>query len=79
LPFLLLPSRIANLPLDFFEGGIFMRYTVTTFKVRLEVCDVGERSGEADDVEITKRLKECGEMLGIQGARVARFWEGRTK
>ena len=34
-----------------------MRYTVTTFKVRLEVS----------------------EMLGIHGARVVRFWEGRTK
>ena len=56
-----------------------MRYTVTTFKVRLEVSEVGDRSGEADDVEITKRLKECGAMLGIQGARVVRFWEGRTK
>ena len=50
-----------------------MRYTVTTFKVRLEVAEVGDRSGEADDVEITKRLKECGEMLGIQGARVVRI------
>jgi DNA repair protein RadC len=27
-----------------------MRYTVTTFKVRLEVCDVGERTGASDDV-----------------------------
>ena len=27
-----------------------MRYTVTTFKVRLEVCDVGERTGACDDV-----------------------------
>ena len=56
-----------------------MHYTVTTFKVRLEASEVGDRSGEADDVEITKRLKECGEMLGIQSARVVRFWEGRTK
>ena len=43
-----------------------MRYTVTTFKVRLEASEVGDRSGEADDVEITKRLKECGEMLAIR-------------
>jgi DNA repair protein RadC len=27
-----------------------MRYTVTTFKVRLEVCDVGDRTGTSDDV-----------------------------
>jgi hypothetical protein len=27
-----------------------MRYTVTTFKVRLEVRDVGERTGASDDV-----------------------------
>lgn len=27
-----------------------MRYTVTTFKVRLEVCDVGERTAASDDV-----------------------------
>ena len=27
-----------------------MRYTVTTFKVRLEVCDVGERTGASEDV-----------------------------
>jgi DNA repair protein RadC len=27
-----------------------MRYTVTTFKVRLEVCDVGDRTGASDDV-----------------------------
>ena len=27
-----------------------MRYTVTTFKVRLEVCDAGERTGASDDV-----------------------------
>lgn len=27
-----------------------MRYTVTTFKVRLEVCDVGERIGASEDV-----------------------------
>src|SRR5205809_6287346 len=27
-----------------------MRYTVTTFKVRLEVCDVGDRAGASDDV-----------------------------
>ena len=27
-----------------------MRYTVTTFKVRLEVCDVGERAGARDEV-----------------------------
>jgi DNA repair protein RadC len=27
-----------------------MRYTMTTFKVRLEVCDVGERTGASDDV-----------------------------
>ena len=27
-----------------------MRYAVTTFKVRLEVCDVGERTGASDDV-----------------------------
>jgi len=27
-----------------------MRYTVTTFKVHLEVCDVGERTGASDDV-----------------------------
>jgi hypothetical protein len=41
-PLLLPAPRIANLPLDFFKKGkIFMRYTVTTFKVRLEVCDVG--------------------------------------
>jgi hypothetical protein len=31
-----------------------MRYTVTTFRVRLEVSEVGDRSGEPDDVEITK-------------------------
>jgi hypothetical protein len=44
-------SRIANLPLDFFKKGeIFMRYTVTTFKVRLEVCDAGERTGTSEDV-----------------------------
>jgi len=46
----LLSSRIANLSLDFFKGEIFMRYTVTTFKVRLEVCEVGERTGVSDDV-----------------------------
>jgi hypothetical protein len=56
-----------------------MRYTVTTFKVRLEVCGVGDRSGEPEDVQITKRLKECGEMLAIQVARVVRFWEGAYK
>ena len=56
-----------------------MHYTVTTSKVRLEVSEVGDRSGESDYVGITKRLKECGEMLGIQSARVVRFWEGRTK
>jgi hypothetical protein len=27
-----------------------MRYTVTTFRVRLEVCDVGERTGASEDV-----------------------------
>ena len=27
-----------------------MCYTVTTFKVRLEVCDVGDRTGASDDV-----------------------------
>ncbi len=27
-----------------------MRYTVTTFKVRLEVCDVGDRTSASDDV-----------------------------
>ena len=27
-----------------------MRYTVTTFKVRLEVCDQGERTSASDDV-----------------------------
>jgi DNA repair protein RadC len=27
-----------------------MRYTVTTFKVRLEVCDVGDRTAASDDV-----------------------------
>jgi hypothetical protein len=27
-----------------------MRYTVTTFKVRLEVCDIGDRTGGSDDV-----------------------------
>ena len=27
-----------------------MRYTVTTFRVRLEVCDVGDRTGASDDV-----------------------------
>jgi hypothetical protein len=27
-----------------------MRYTVTTFKVRLEVCDAGERTGASEDV-----------------------------
>jgi DNA repair protein RadC len=27
-----------------------MRYTVTTFKVRLEVCDVGDRTGRSEDV-----------------------------
>jgi DNA repair protein RadC len=27
-----------------------MRYTVTTFKVRLEVCDVGDRTGASEDV-----------------------------
>ena len=49
--FLLLPSsRIANLPLDFLKGEIFMRYTVTTFKVRLEASEVGDRSGESDYV-----------------------------
>ena len=26
-----------------------MRYTVTTFKVRLEVCDLGERTAASDD------------------------------
>ena len=29
-----------------------MRYTVTTFKVRLEVCDVGERTGASEDVVV---------------------------
>ena len=43
-----------------------MRYTVTTFKMRLEVFEVGDRSGESDYVEITRRLKECGEMLAIR-------------
>jgi hypothetical protein len=43
-------SRIANLPLDFLKGESFMRYTVTMFKVRLEVCDVGDRTGASDDV-----------------------------
>ena len=27
-----------------------MRYTVTTFKVRLEVSDIGDRTGASDDV-----------------------------
>jgi hypothetical protein len=27
-----------------------MRYTVATFKVRLEVCDAGERTAALDDV-----------------------------
>ena len=27
-----------------------MRYTVTTFKVRLEVCDQGDRTAASDDV-----------------------------
>ena len=27
-----------------------MRYTVTTFKVRLEVCDVGDRTAASGDV-----------------------------
>jgi DNA repair protein RadC len=27
-----------------------MRYTVTTFKVRLEVCDLGDRTAASDDV-----------------------------
>ena len=27
-----------------------MRYTVTTFKVRLEVCDAGDRTAASDDV-----------------------------
>jgi DNA repair protein RadC len=27
-----------------------MRYTVTTFKVHLEVCDVGDRTAASDDV-----------------------------
>ena len=27
-----------------------MRYTVTTFKVRLEVCDAGDRTGASEDV-----------------------------
>jgi len=56
-----------------------MRYTVTTFKVRLEVCDVGERTGESDYVGITKRLKECGEMLGIQVRSWFDFGKGVTK
>ena len=28
-----------------------MRYTVTTFKVRLEASEIGDRSGESDYVE----------------------------
>jgi hypothetical protein len=27
-----------------------MRYTVTTFKVRLEVCDQGDRTAASEDV-----------------------------
>jgi hypothetical protein len=27
-----------------------MRYTVTTFRVRLEVCDVGDRASASEDV-----------------------------
>ena len=27
-----------------------MRYTVTTFQVRLELCDVGDRAAASDDV-----------------------------
>jgi DNA repair protein RadC len=27
-----------------------MRYTVTTFKVRLEVCDLGDRTAASEDV-----------------------------
>jgi hypothetical protein len=32
-----------------------MRYTVTTFKVRLEVCYVGERAATSDDVVLIAR------------------------
>jgi DNA repair protein RadC len=32
------------------KGGFLMRYTVTTFKVRLEVCDQGDRTAASDDV-----------------------------
>ena len=39
----------------------------------------GDPMPSQEDQEITRRLKECGEMVGIQGARVIRFWEGRTK
>jgi hypothetical protein len=29
-----------------------MHYTVTTFKVRLEVCDAGERTGMTEEKEL---------------------------
>jgi hypothetical protein len=34
-----------------------MRYTVMTFKVRLEACGVGDRSGEPDDVGRADKMK----------------------
>ncbi len=34
-----------------------MRYTVTTFKVRLEVSEVGDRSGESDYVGRAYKMK----------------------
>ena len=36
-----------------------MRYTVTTFKVRLEVCDVGERTGASEDVSARCETHLC--------------------
>jgi hypothetical protein len=51
-----LPSpRIANLSLDFFKGGIFVRYTVTTFKVRLEVAESGIRMRNSETAAIVAR------------------------
>ena len=77
-----LPSpHLANLPLDLFKGGFLCVYTVTTFKVRLEVSEVADRSGEPDDVEIAKCLKECGNVrnpgitVGVRGS----IWRDKMK
>ena len=73
-------TEVFPLPLDLFKGEIFMRYTVTAFRVRLEVAESGIRMRNSEIAAIVPLKNfQSARHFGSTGENGVRVIAGNSK